>query len=67
MPVAERQYEVEAPVTEEVVDREELTRLAQWHWEMRGSPEGSPDEDWFWTEEELRRQRQATGQEIEEA
>ena len=67
MPVAEQQYELESPVTEEVVDREELTRLAQWHWEMRGSPEGSQDEDWFWAEEELRRQRQATGQEIEEA
>jgi hypothetical protein len=67
MPVAEQQYELESPVTEEVVDREELTRLAQWHWEMRGSPEGSPDDDWFWAEEELRRQRQATGQEIEEA
>ena len=58
MPVAE-QYEQEAPITDEVVDREELTRLAHWHWEMRGSPEGSPDEDWFWAEEELRRRRLA--------
>jgi len=66
MPAAP-QYESEAPVTEEVIDREELTRLAQWHWEMRGSPEGSPDEDWFWAEEELRRQRLAAGIEPEEA
>lgn len=66
MPVAP-QYESEAPVTEEVIDREELTRLAQWHWEMRGSPEGSPDEDWFWAEDELRRQRLAAGIEPEEA
>jgi len=65
MPVA-AQYELEAPVTEEVVDREELTRLAYWHWEMRGLPEGSPDEDWFWAEEELRRQRLAAGCEPEE-
>jgi hypothetical protein len=60
MPVIE-QYELEAPVNEEIVDREELTHLAYWHWEMRGSPEGSPDEDWFWAEEEIRRQRLAAG------
>ncbi|HTQ58166.1 MAG TPA: DUF2934 domain-containing protein [Bryobacteraceae bacterium] len=66
MPVME-QYEIEAPVTGEVVDREELARLAYWHWEMRGSPEGSRDEDWFWAEEELRRQRLAAGYEPEEA
>jgi hypothetical protein len=60
MPVIE-QYELEAPVNEEIVGREELTRLAYWHWEMRGSPEGSPDEDWFWAEEEIRRQRLAAG------
>jgi hypothetical protein len=61
------QYESEAPVTEEVIDREELGRLAFWHWEMRGSPEGSQGEDWFWAEEELRRQRLAAGYEMEEA
>jgi hypothetical protein len=33
---------------------------------MRGSPEGSQDEDWFWAEEELRRQRLAAGYEPEE-
>jgi hypothetical protein len=60
------QYELEAPVNEEVVDREELGRLAHWHWEMRGSPEGSKDEDWFWAEEELRRQRLAAGYELED-
>ncbi|MGO4882461.1 MAG: DUF2934 domain-containing protein [Bryobacteraceae bacterium] len=65
MPAA-LQYELEAPVTEEVVDRDELGRLAYWHWEMRGSPEGSQDEDWFWAEEELRRMRLAAGYEIEE-
>lgn len=57
--LAAPQYESETPVTEEAIDREGLTRLAYWHWEMRGSPEGSPDEDWFWAEEELRRQRLA--------
>lgn len=60
------QYEMEAPVTEEVVDREELSRLAHWHSEIRELPEGTPDEDWFWAEEELRRQRLAAGYEIED-
>jgi hypothetical protein len=60
------QYELEAPVGDEIVDRDELGRLAFWHWEMRGSPEGSKDEDWFWAEEELRRQRFAAGQQPEE-
>jgi hypothetical protein len=60
MPINEH-YEVEAPIPEDVVDREELARLAYWHWEMRGAPEGSPDEDWFWAEEELRRRRLAAG------
>jgi hypothetical protein len=60
------QYELEAPVTDEVVDRDELGRLASWHWEMRGSPEGGQGEDWFWAEEELRRQRLAAGNEHEE-
>ena len=66
MPLLE-QYESEAPITDEVVDREELTRLAYWHWEMRGSPEGSLEEDWFRAEEELRRQRLAAGYDPAEA
>jgi hypothetical protein len=65
MPVIE-QYELEAPVSEDFVDRDELARLAYWHWEMRGSPEGSSGEDWFWAEEELRRQRLAAGYEAED-
>jgi hypothetical protein len=60
------QYELEAPVTDEVIDRDELGRLASWHWEMRGSPEGGQGEDWFWAEEELRRQRLAAGNEPDE-
>jgi len=65
MPVIE-QYEREAPVSEDLVDGEELACLAYWHWEMRGSPEGRADEDWFWAEEELRRQRLAAGYEAED-
>jgi hypothetical protein len=33
---------------------------------MRGSPEGGQGEDWFWAEEELRRQRLAAGNDPEE-
>jgi len=60
------QYEQEAPVTDEVVDREELSQLAEWLWEMHRSPERSGNEDWFWAEEELDRQRLAAGYELEE-
>jgi len=59
MPVLE-QFELEAPVTEEVLDREELSRLAQWLWEMREAPEENPGEDWFWAEEEIHLQRLTT-------
>ncbi|HVN06422.1 MAG TPA: hypothetical protein VMT86_18510 [Bryobacteraceae bacterium] len=64
MPVI-AQFEEEATVGDEVVDREELSRLANWHWEME-APEETPAEDWFWAEEELRRQRLAAGCEPEE-
>ena len=60
MPVME-QYEAEAPMSDELMDREELARLAYWHWEMRGSPDGSPEDDWYWAEDELRRLRLAAG------
>jgi len=66
MPAA-LQYETEAPVSDEVVDREELSSLAEWLWEMHRRPERSVDEDWFWAEEELRRQRLAAGGEVEES
>jgi len=66
MPVTE-EIELEVVAPEEAVDRDELARLAYWHWEMRGFPEDSPEQDWFWAEEELRRQRLAAGYEPEEA
>jgi hypothetical protein len=58
-----------APPPEEAVDREELARLAYWHWEARGFPEDSPEADWFWAEEKLRRQRLAVAaaHDLEEA
>ena len=65
MPVVE-QYELEAPVNDEIVDREELAHLAAWYWEMRRTLEGTPEENWFWADEELQRQRLAAGCEPED-
>ena len=59
MPVLE-QFEMEAPVDDEIIARTELEKLAEWFWEMREQPEQNPGADWFWTEEELERQRLTT-------
>lgn len=40
-----------------LVDSEEIARLAYSYWEARGFQGGSPEQDWFRAEEELRRQR----------
>jgi hypothetical protein len=36
---------------------EEIAALAHALWEERGCPEGSPDEDWFRAEEQLKGKR----------
>ena len=36
-----------------------IARLAYSYWEARGRPDGSPEEDWFRAEEELRRRKSA--------
>ena len=38
------------------LEHEEIARLAYSFWEQRGCPQGSPEEDWFRAEEEIRRQ-----------
>lgn len=35
------------------IEHEEIARLAYSHWEARGCPHGSPEEDWFRAEREL--------------
>jgi hypothetical protein len=40
-------------------DYEQIERLAYRFWQERGSPFGSPEEDWFRAEEHLRQQRPA--------
>jgi hypothetical protein len=37
------------------LDSEKVAALAHQFWQERGCPEGSPDEDWFRAEEEVRR------------
>jgi hypothetical protein len=41
-------------------DHEAIERLAYWYWEQRGCPIGSPEEDWYRAENELRRPSTAT-------
>ena len=44
-------------------EAEEVARLAHQYWLERGSPIGTPEEDWFRAEEELRLQRRQLEQE----
>jgi hypothetical protein len=39
-----------------VLDTRRIEILAHQFWRARGCPEGSPDEDWFLAEEQLRHQ-----------
>lgn len=43
-----------------VVEHEEIARLAYSYWEARGCQGGSPEEDWFRAEQELQSQRLPT-------
>jgi len=43
-------------------EREEVARLAYSYWEQRGRQHGSPDEDWYRAEEEVRRRRAVSKQ-----
>ena len=52
VPVAET---VEAEIVE--LPQDEIALLAYSYWEERGRPEGSPEEDWYRAETELRKRR----------
>lgn len=41
----------------EPVNQQEIAELAHELWQARGCPDGSPDEDWFRAEQELRSRR----------
>ena len=56
----------ESPQVQPASDRpeaEEVARLAHQYWLERGSPIGTPEEDWFRAEEEFRLQRRQLEQE----
>ena len=38
-------------------DHESIAALAHWLWRERGCPEGSPEEDWFRAEQQLRTEK----------
>jgi hypothetical protein len=40
-------------------EHKKIARLAYAYWQGRGCPDGSPEEDWFRAEEELRRRQSA--------
>jgi hypothetical protein len=40
-------------------DHEAIARLAYAAWEARGYPHGSPEDDWFWAEEQLSKKQTA--------
>jgi hypothetical protein len=44
----------EAAASGSGIQREEIARLAYQYWQERGCPDGSPEEDWFHAERELR-------------
>jgi DUF2934 family protein len=41
------------------LEHKKIARLAYSYWEARGRPDGSPEQDWFRAEEELRRRKSA--------
>lgn len=43
-------------------ERAEVERLAYFYWQERGCQHGSPDEDWYRAEQEVRRRRAAAAE-----
>ncbi len=43
------------PEAERAISHEEIAVRAYYHWERRGRPFGSPDVDWYWAIEDLKR------------
>ena len=48
----------ESPAVSNGPDEEEVARLAHQYWLERGSPIGTPEEDWFRAEAEIRKRMQ---------
>jgi hypothetical protein len=56
VPEPETEEAIASSLTEYEPPREEIARLAFLYWEARGYQGGSPEEDWFRAEQELRKQ-----------
>ncbi|MGC9969099.1 MAG: DUF2934 domain-containing protein [Bryobacteraceae bacterium] len=50
----------QAPMEFSVSEQEEIARLAYSYWEARGGEGGSPEDDWFRAEQEVRGKRQVS-------
>ncbi len=50
-------------VTSEVGNPQEIATLAYEFWQARGCPHGSPEQDWFLAEQELRNRREKNTEE----
>jgi hypothetical protein len=59
MPSAARQLAQTPNAATAPLEHKRIARLAYSYWEARGCPPGSPEEDWFRAEEELRRRQSA--------
>ena len=57
MPSAARQLTKTHTIVSAPLEHKKIARLAYSYWEGRGCPDGSPEQDWFRAEEELRRRQ----------
>lgn len=48
-----------SPAAQRVIPHEEIAAHAYYHWERRGRPFGSPEVDWYWAIEDLKRAENA--------
>ena len=54
--------QLDKPLDQAQIDRELTTALAHRLWVSRGSPDGSPEQDWYRAERLLRRHEEAQPQ-----
>ena len=47
------------PAADHVISHEEIAVHAYCHWERRGRPFGSPEVDWYWAIDDLKRAESA--------
>ena len=58
LPPSKNQEQASPEAPQQQRTAEEIECLAHQYWLERGSPIGTPEEDWFRAEEEIRRRRQ---------